>query len=128
MIAENLNKAIIAAGNPSNKVIAEKAHCSVKTVSSIRSRKNEFPDTYTLNNIAGALGTTLAALLVGTNTAIGDVEKLEAQITSLNEEIKELKHSIQLLEKDLAHDAELLLLKDELISLYRIKCSESKNN
>ena len=113
MLTENLNKARIKAGNPSYKVIAEKAHCSNRTISRIFSGETESPDTCTLENIATALNTTLAELLSGTSTSVVDAEKIE--------EIAKLSAEVETLKTEIAHLKEIIELKDEIIRLLSVK-------
>ena len=119
MWLENLKEARIKAGNPSNKVIAEKAHCSEKTVSRIFNGKMEFPDTCTIEGIAVALGTTLGHILAGTDTSVGDVTVLEEQIASLTAEVVRLTNKVDYLELTLTHKEEIIKLKDEIIDMYQ---------
>lgn len=119
MFIDNLIEARVKAGNPSFKDIAAKAHCSALTVSSIFNRKNEFPDTYTLKNIAEALGTTLEKILAGTEVSVGDVASLENEISELKAEVERLTAEVTLLRTEIAHKDEVIALKDEIINIYR---------
>lgn len=115
---ENLKNARAKAGNPSYKIIAEKAICSEKTVYRIFAGKTNFPDTPTLSGIATALGTTLDDILAGTNTSVGNVDELKEQIKSLTAEVDKLTQKVELLEKDLSHKDEIILLKEEIINIH----------
>jgi transcriptional regulator with XRE-family HTH domain len=119
MIADNLIEARAQAGNPSFKAIALKAHCSALTVSRIFNRKNEYPDTFTLKNIAEALDTTLEKILAGAEASVGNVAPLEEAISSLKSEVEQLKAEVTLLRTEIAHKDEVIALKDEIISIYR---------
>ena len=117
MFIDNLIEARVKAGNPSFKDIAAKAHCSPLTVSSIFNRKNEFPDTYTLDKIAKALNTTLEKILSGTEASVGNVKPLEEEISSLTAEVEKLKAELTLLRAEIAHKDEVIACKDEVIAL-----------
>lgn len=120
MWLENLKEARAKAGNLSYKSIAEKAICSEKTVYRIFTGKTGFPDTPTLSGIATALGTTLDDILAGTNTSVGNIDELKEQIKTLTAEVDRLSTLVELLEKDLAHKSEVILLKDEIIETHRL--------
>ena len=113
MLTENLNHARNKAGNPPYKVIAEKAHCTVRTISRIFSGETESPDTCTLENIATALNTTLAELLSGTSTSVVDAKKIE--------ENAKLSAEVEALKVENAHLREIIELKDEIIRLLSVK-------
>lgn len=113
MWLENLKEARAKAGNPSYNEIAEKSHCCPKTVSKIFKGERDFPDTCTLERIATALGTTLGKILAGTDTSIGNVEK----IASLTAEVTLLTNKVEQLELSLQHKEEIIALKDEIISV-----------
>ena len=119
MLIENLNEARAKAGNPSFKEIAEKAHCSEKTVSRMFNGKIEFPDTCNLKGIADALNTTVGNLLAGTDTSVGNVTALEERIASLTAEVVRLTNKVDYLELTLTHKEEIIKLKDEIISMYQ---------
>lgn len=119
MLIDNLIEARTKAGNPSFKAIAEKAHCSALTVSKIFNRKNDYPDLFTVKNIAEALGTTLEKILAGTEASVGDVAPLEETISSLKSEVEQLKAELTLLRTEIAHKDEVITLKDEIIGIYR---------
>ena len=119
IVIENLIKAREAAGNPSFKTIAQKAHCSPLTVSHIFNGKNPFPDLCTLDAIATALNTTLEKILSGTDASVGDVSKLEEKIFLLTEENTKLRNKLEALEMALSHKNEVIALKDEIINIYR---------
>ena len=111
MLTEKLNKARADAGNPPYKVIAEKARCTVRTISRIFSGETESPDTCTLENIAIALNTTLAELLSGTRTYIVDATQIE--------ENAKLSAEVEALKIENAHLKEIIELKDEIIRLLK---------
>lgn len=113
LITESLNHARNKAGNPSYKVIAEKAHCTARTISRIFSGETESPDTCTLENIAEALNTTLAELLSGTSTSVVDAKKIE--------ENAKLSAEVEALKVENAHLKEIIELKDEIIRLLSVK-------
>ena len=119
MLLENLAEARVKAGNPTFKVIAEKAHCSEKTISRIFNGKIAFPDTCTLEGIAVALNTTVGKLLAGTDTSVGNVTALEEQIASLTAEVVRLTNRVDYLESALTHKEEIIKLKDEIIGMYQ---------
>lgn len=117
MWLENLKEARSKAGNPSYKWIAEKAHCSERTILRIFTGKTEFPDTYTLDGIAHALDTTLGKILAGTDASIGNVSGLEEKIASLTAEVTLLTNKVEQLELTLQHKEEIIALKDAIISV-----------
>ena len=117
MWLDNLKEARVKAGNPSYKWIAEKAHCSERTILRIFTGKTEFPDTYTLDGIARALNTSLGKILAGTDTSIGNVDELKEEIKSLTEEVTTLTNKVEQLEITLLHKEEIIKLKDEIISV-----------
>ena len=119
IVIENLNKAREAAGNPSFKTIAQKAHCSPLTVSHIFNGKTPFPDLCTLDAIATALNTTLEKIFSGTDASVGDVTKLEEQIAELTEEVARLTNKVESLEAELRYKDEIIALKDEIINIYK---------
>lgn len=119
MWLENLKEARAKAGNPSYKWIAEKAHCSEKTVYRILTGKMPFPDTCNIEGIAIALGTTLEKILAGTDTSVGNITPLEEQIAALTEEVARLTNKVESLEADLRHKDEIIALKDEIIDIYK---------
>ena len=119
MWLENLKKAKEKAGNPSYHEIAEKACCCPKTVSRIFKGETDFPDTCTLERIAEALGTNLNKILEGTDTSVGNIALLEEQIATLTAEVERLTNLVKSLEAELMHKDEIIVLKDEIINIYR---------
>ena len=119
IVIENLNKAREAAGNPSFKTIAQKAHCSPLTVSHIFNGKNPCPDLCTLEGIATVLNTTLEKIFSGTDASVGDVTKLEEQIAELTEEVARLTNEVDSLKTELKYKDEIIALKDKIIDIYQ---------
>lgn len=119
IVIENLNKAREAAGNPSFKTIAQKAHCSPLTVSHIFNGKNPCPDLCTLEGIANALNTTFEKIFSGTDASVGDVTQLKEKISSLAEEVMRLTNKNKALEMAISYKDEIIALKDEIIGMYR---------
>lgn len=117
MIVDNLIMLREKAGNPSFKIMAEKSGVSVLTISRIYNRKIDFPSTHSLSRLAIALNCTLPQILAGTDTAIGNVDELEAKIQTLTDEVSRLTAEVEKLNMEASYKDEIIRLKDEIITL-----------
>ena len=96
MWLDNLRELRIKAGNPSDKVIAEKSGISTRNVARLFSGEIKTPYAETLDHIVKAMGFTLTDIFSETKVVIGDeklcelkeqVETVTAELDTVSEEL-----------------------------------------
>ena len=96
MWLDNLRELRIKAGNPSDKVIAEKSGVSTRNVSRLFAGEIKTPFAETLDHVVKALGFTLTDIFSETRVVIGDeklselaerVETVSAELDAAAEEL-----------------------------------------
>ena len=96
MWLDNLRELRIKAGNPSDKVIAEKSGISTRNVSRLFAGEIKTPYAETLDHIVKAMGFTLTDIFSETKVVIGDeklcelkeqVETVTAELDTVSEEL-----------------------------------------
>lgn len=96
MWLDNLRELRIKAGNPSDKVIAEKSGISTRNVARLFSSEIKTPYAETLDHIVKAMGFTLTDIFSETKVVIGDeklcelkeqVETVTAELDTVSEEL-----------------------------------------
>ena len=96
MWLDNLRELRIKAGNPSDKVIAEKSGISTRNVNRLFAGEIKTPYAETLDHIVKAMGFTLTDIFSETKVVIGDeklcelkeqVETVTAELDTVSEEL-----------------------------------------
>ena len=131
MWLDNLRELRIKAGNPSDKVIAEKSGISTRNVARLFSGEIKTPYAETLDHIVKAMGFTLTDIFSETKVVIGDeklcelkeqVETVTAELDTVSEELdtvsaehdKLVEENINLKLENARLDAELKVCRMQL--------------
>lgn len=141
MWLDNLKELRIKAGNPSDKVIAEKSRVAVRTVTRIFSGEIKSPYAETIDYIVDALGFTMNDVYSHTKIVIGDEKlcELTEQVENVTAELDTVAAEQEMLiaennvlkQKIAAQETELALLrmklehKEEIIALHNYYIKKS---